>query len=61
MSLDVASRLCAGVTLIARGKFSLMIAGLAVNVSLELQLGRLAASYVLNSALLDTVLTRAAE
>lgn len=61
MHLDIPSRLRAGITLIARGEFSLVIAGLAVTTGLEPQLGPLAATYVLISALLGTVLTRAAE
>lgn len=59
--LDIPSRLRAGITLIARGEFSLVIAGLGVTAGLEPQLGPLAAAYVLISALLGTVLTRAIE
>ncbi len=59
MSLPTANRLSAGVTLIARGEFSLVIAGLGVAAGLEPQLGPLTAAYVLFSALLGTILTRA--
>ncbi len=59
LGLPPAHRLSAGVTLIARGEFSLVIAGLGVAAGLEPELGALAAAYVLFSALLGTVLTRA--
>jgi CPA2 family monovalent cation:H+ antiporter-2 len=51
-------RLCAGVTLVARGEFSLVMAGMGVAAGLEPQLGALAAAYVLFSAFLGTILTR---
>lgn len=58
LELKTANRLCAGVTLIARGEFSLVIAGLGVAYGLESQIGAMTAAYVLLSALLGTVLTR---
>ncbi|MFW6115752.1 MAG: cation:proton antiporter, partial [Chloroflexota bacterium] len=57
--LRACNRLCAGITLIARGEFSLVIAGLGVAAGLEPQLGPLTAAYVLFSAILGTLLTRA--
>lgn len=58
LELPTINRLCAGVTLIARGEFSLVIAGLGVAAGLESQVGALTAAYVLFSALLGTILTR---
>ncbi len=57
--LPSANRLSAGVTLIARGEFSLVIAGLGLAAGLDSQLGAMTAAYVLFSVLLGTVLTRA--
>src|SRR5581483_10356008 len=51
----------AGATLIARGEFSIVIAGLGVGVGLESQLGALAAAYVLFLAILGPLLTRYVE
>lgn len=59
--MSPANRLSAGVTLIARGEFSLVIAGMGVAAGLEPQLGAMTAAYVLCSALLGTILTRAIE
>ncbi|MFP3896889.1 MAG: cation:proton antiporter [Anaerolineales bacterium] len=61
LGLVPSQRLCAGVTLIARGEFSLVIAALGVSAGVESQLGAMAAAYVLFSALLGTVLTQAME
>jgi CPA2 family monovalent cation:H+ antiporter-2 len=54
-------RLRAGTALIARGEFSVVIAGLAVAAGVESQLGPLAAAYVLFLAVAGPVLTRLAE
>lgn len=61
LDLAPSHRLCAGITLIARGEFSLVIAALGVSAGVEPKLGALAAAYVLFSALLGTVLTQATE
>jgi len=61
MNLASTNRLCAGITLIARGEFSLVMAGMGIAAGLEPQLGPLTAAYVLFSVLLGTVLTRAVE
>ncbi len=61
MNLAPANRLCAGITLIARGEFSLVMAGMGLAAGLQPQLGPLTAAYVLFSVLLGTVLTRAVE
>jgi CPA2 family monovalent cation:H+ antiporter-2 len=59
LDLPGAHRLSAGITLIARGEFSLVIAGMGVAAGLEPQLGSLAAAYVLLTAFVGTLLTRA--
>jgi CPA2 family monovalent cation:H+ antiporter-2 len=51
----------AGTTLVARGEFSIVIAGLAVSAGREPALGPLAATYVLILAVLGPVLARAAD
>jgi monovalent cation:H+ antiporter-2, CPA2 family len=56
-----AGRLRTGLTLIARGEFSIVIAGIAVANGLESDLGPLAATYVLLLAIAGPVLTRADE
>jgi CPA2 family monovalent cation:H+ antiporter-2 len=61
MNLESSNRLRAGITLIARGEFSLVMAGMGIAAGLEPQLGPLTAAYVLFSVLLGTVLTRAVE
>lgn len=61
MDLAPCHRLCAGVTLVPRGEFSLVMAGMGVAGGLEPQLGALAAAYVLFSTLLGTLLTRVME
>lgn len=54
-------RVRAGATLVARGEFSIVIAGLAVANNIEPQLGPLAAAYVLLLAVVGPVLTRFAD
>lgn len=54
-------RLRAGATLIARGEFSIVIAGLAVANGIEPELGPLAAGYVLLLAVVGPVATRFAD
>ena len=49
----------AGGALVARGEFSIIIAGLGVNAGLEPQLGPLSAAYVLLLAVVGPVLARA--
>jgi CPA2 family monovalent cation:H+ antiporter-2 len=61
MNLAPSNRLCAGITLIARGEFSLVMAGMGIAAGLEPQLGPFTAAYVLFSVLLGTVLTRLIE
>jgi monovalent cation:H+ antiporter-2, CPA2 family len=51
----------AGTVLVARGEFSIVIAGLAVSAGLERELGPLAAAYVLLLAVLGPVLARVVE
>ena len=57
--VDRPGRLRAGMALVARGEFSIVIAGLGAG--LEPQLGPLAAAYVLFLAVLGPILTRAAK
>jgi monovalent cation:H+ antiporter-2, CPA2 family len=57
--VDRRGRLRAGMALVARGEFSIVIAGLGA--SLEPQLGPLAAAYVLLLAVLGPILARAAK
>jgi K+:H+ antiporter subunit KhtU len=54
-------RLRAGATLIARGEFSIVIAGIAVTDGIEADLGPLAAAYVLTLAISGPLLARAAD
>lgn len=54
-------RLRAGATLIARGEFSIVIAGIAVAAGIERDLGPLAAAYVLILAIVGPLLARAAD
>lgn len=61
MSLSTGSRLRAGVTLIARGEFSLVIAVMGVSAGLDPQLGTLSAAYVLFTAILGPILLRVAD
>jgi monovalent cation:H+ antiporter-2, CPA2 family len=54
-------RLRAGGALVARGEFSIVIAGLGVSAGIEPQLGPLAAAYVLLMAILGPVAARVVE
>ncbi len=54
-------RLRAGAVLVARGEFSIVLAGLGVAAGLQAGLGPLAAAYILLSALLGPILARAVE
>ena len=51
----------AGVALVARGEFSIVIAGLGVSAGLGPQLGALSAAYVLLLAIIGPILTRVIE
>jgi CPA2 family monovalent cation:H+ antiporter-2 len=51
----------AGMALVARGEFSIVIAGLGVSAGLEPQLGALSAAYVLLLAIIGPILTRVIE
>jgi CPA2 family monovalent cation:H+ antiporter-2 len=59
--VGVPGRLRAGGALVARGEFSVVIAGLAVAAGVEARLGPLATTYVLVLAALGPVIARAAE
>lgn len=59
--VGVTGRLRAGGALVARGEFSVVIAGLAVAAGVESRLGPLATTYVLVLAVLGPVIARAAE
>ena len=54
-------RVRAGATLVARGEFSIVIAGLGVAAGVEPRLGALSAAYVLLLAVVGPLLMRAAE
>ncbi|MCC6299219.1 MAG: cation:proton antiporter [Anaerolineales bacterium] len=56
--IDSAGAFRAGAALVARGEFSIVIAGLGVGAGLEPQLGALSAAYVLFMAILGPILTR---
>jgi len=56
--IDSAGAFRAGAALVARGEFSIVIAGLGVSAGLEPQLGALSAAYVLFLAILGPILTR---
>jgi K+:H+ antiporter subunit KhtU len=56
--LGTASGLRAGAVLVARGEFSVVIAGLGVGAGLEPRLGPLSAAYVLLLAVLGPILAR---
>jgi monovalent cation:H+ antiporter-2, CPA2 family len=56
--LDTPAGLRAGATLVARGEFSIVIAGLGVGAGLEPQLGSLSAAYVLFLAVVGPLLAR---
>jgi monovalent cation:H+ antiporter-2, CPA2 family len=59
IGLDRKERLRAGMALVARGEFSIVIAGLGTG--LEPQLGPISAAYVLLLAVLGPILARAAK
>ena len=59
--ISTPGRLRAGATLIARGEFSIVIAGIAVAEGIEADLGPLAAAYVLILAIGGPLLARAAD
>jgi K+:H+ antiporter subunit KhtU len=59
--IGVPGRLRAGTALVARGEFSIVIAGIAVAEGVEGDLGPLAAAYVLTLAVVGPLLTRAAD
>jgi CPA2 family monovalent cation:H+ antiporter-2 len=61
VGIDGPGRWRAGVALVARGEFSIVLAGLGVGAGLEPQLGPLAAAYVLFLAVLGPVAVRAIE
>ncbi|MDH4144743.1 MAG: cation:proton antiporter [Acidimicrobiia bacterium] len=54
-------RIRAGATLVARGEFSIVIAGIAVAEGIEAELGPLAAAYVLLLAVTGPLLARSAD
>ncbi|HZM23040.1 MAG TPA: cation:proton antiporter [Anaerolineales bacterium] len=56
--IDKAGQLRAGSALVARGEFSIVIAGLGVNAGLDAGLGPLATAYVLFMVLLGPILSR---
>jgi monovalent cation:H+ antiporter-2, CPA2 family len=59
--VDVPGRWRAGAALVARGEFSIVIAGFGATAGLEAQLGPLAAAYVLFLAMLGPILARTVE
>jgi monovalent cation:H+ antiporter-2, CPA2 family len=59
--IDAHGRLRAGTALVARGEFSIVIAGLGVGAGLQPELGALAAAYVFFLAVLGPVLVRFSE
>jgi monovalent cation:H+ antiporter-2, CPA2 family len=59
--VDVPGRWRAGAALVARGEFSIVIAGFGADAGLEAQLGPLAAAYVLFVAMLGPILARTVE
>src|ERR1051326_2683350 len=60
-TVNRSAALRAGVALIARGEFSIVIAGLGVSAGVEPQLGPLSAAYVLFLAVLGPILARVME
>ena len=56
--VDVSGRIRAGIVLVSRGEFSIVIAGLGVSAGLDARLGFLAAAYVLILAILGPILVR---
>jgi monovalent cation:H+ antiporter-2, CPA2 family len=61
MGLNTGSRLRAGITLIARGEFSLVIAMMGLAAGLNPELGTLSAAYVLFTAVVGPLLLRVSE
>jgi len=61
VGIDTPGRLRAGTALIARGEFSIVLAGLGVNAGLNSQLGPLSVAYILLLAVLGPVAVRAIE
>jgi K+:H+ antiporter subunit KhtU len=61
IGVGIPGRVRAGTALVARGEFSIVIAGLGVTAGLEDDLGPLAAAYVLLTALAGPVVTRFAD
>ncbi len=61
VGINPAGRLRAGATLVARGEFSIVIAGIAVAEGIEDDLGPLAATYVLLLAVAGPLVARAAD
>jgi CPA2 family monovalent cation:H+ antiporter-2 len=59
--VDTMGGVRAGAALVARGEFSIVIAGLGVSAGLEPQLGPLSAAYVLFLAVLGPILARLTE
>ncbi len=59
--VDTLGSLRAGAALVARGEFSIVIAGLGVGAGLEPQLGPISAAYVLFLAILGPILARIVE
>lgn len=59
--VDRLGGLRAGTALVARGEFSIVIAGLGMSAGLEPQLGALSAAYVLFLAVLGSILARTIE
>ncbi len=58
--IAMAGRLRAGTVLVARGEFSIVIAGLGVAAGVERELGPLAATYVLTMAVIGPLVARLA-
>ena len=61
LKADLPEALRAGAALVARGEFSIVIAGLGVGAGLESQLGGLSAAYVLLLAMIGPILARLIE
>ncbi|MGB9376629.1 MAG: cation:proton antiporter [Mycobacteriales bacterium] len=59
--IAVLGQVRAGTVLTARGEFSIVIAGLVISAGIQPELGTLAASYVLISAVVGPLIARAAE
>jgi CPA2 family monovalent cation:H+ antiporter-2 len=61
VAISPMGRLRAGAVLVARGEFSIVLAGLGVTAGVQPGLGPLAAAYILFSALLGPILARVVE